>query len=289
MSAERILVYDGDCSICVGATRTLNRLGLVPRENCRPFESLEPPWSDRLLDAGINNEMAAVDLKTEEIRSGLDAILWMLLDSWASPLSRMLSWPGVHGLARRAYHIVSYNRRIIVPAKPRPIPCACDPAFHLGYRLAFIVLGLISSTFLTLLLGARLAALESWPLAEVEPWTGALHMTAIAGLGWALLILASPTLGKVRGFDYVGHLVVTMNVGLAITFPVSLISLLSTAFWVCGLLWIALGISDLSMLTLQIRRVRAIGLSGGWALAWFLVLHLSAAGVVLLLRPAVSV
>ena len=50
-----MLVYDGDCPMCVGGARFLVRHGVLPPERVRPFASFDGPVAERLVAAGIRN------------------------------------------------------------------------------------------------------------------------------------------------------------------------------------------------------------------------------------------
>ena len=62
--AERVLVVDGDCPMCMGFAGGLIRLRLIAPEARRPLQTLEPELAERALAAGVRNEIVALDPTT---------------------------------------------------------------------------------------------------------------------------------------------------------------------------------------------------------------------------------
>lgn len=198
----KILVYDGDCRMCTRFSKVADRRWLVGDAERRPADSFEGEDYARLMEAGVHNEMAVIEPASGEIRTGYDAILWLMrsgMFAWLVPLFARgpLAW-----LGRTDYKTVAYNRRIISPVK-RGVACACDPDLHVGYRTLFIVLCV---AWMALIMGVY-----AWSLLGGAWWLGAALPAA-----WCLVALPGLGFPSPRNLDHMAHLAF---VGTAMTLP----------------------------------------------------------------------
>jgi hypothetical protein len=267
--SSKILVFDGDCPVCVSTVEGLERAGLVPAERRRAYQAFEGDVSVRLWDAGIRNEIAVLDESSGVIVSGVPGLLSILGDSWIGPLARLLSFAPLAALLSVAYRHIAYNRRIIASNPPGPIACACDPDFHLGYRLGFLfIVGALAS------LGAYALGLTVPVHGEGgEPGSG-VSMWITWGAGWLAASLCALRLPFEAAITWLGHLVVTALVGMMFFVPAMLTSIALEG----SAQLVVLGISGTGSLTymtrMQLRRAKLQKLGAGWVVAWCLLLVL---------------
>lgn len=259
----KVLVYDGDCPLCQAASAAFVRLRLVRGEDRRPFQEFQGEIRERLLDAGIHNEMAVLDPASGGIRSGFPGFLWLLHETWLAPLARLLDRPLFRGVGDRVYHMVSYNRRILTPPKSG-ITCACDPDPQPGYQVTLIVLLLAFALVMTALFGAAVAAGTGLTV----PARGAFQMVVAAGSGWVLLFLAALTLPSEVRLPFLGHLGMVMAAGLLVLVPSMLLSLAPPGPWMAVVFGISVAVSFTLMLRMLGRRLRYLGLSRAWLAGW---------------------
>jgi predicted DCC family thiol-disulfide oxidoreductase YuxK len=259
----KVLVYDGDCPLCNAASAAFVRLRLVRGEDRRPFQEFQGEVRERLLDAGIHNEMAVLDPESGGIRSGFPGFLWLLRETWLAPLARLLDRPLFRGVGDRVYHMVSYNRRILTPPKSG-ITCACDPDPSPGYQVALIVLLLAFALVMTALFGAAVAR----GTGLTTPALGAFQMVVAAGSGWVLLFLAALTLPSEVRLPFLGHLGMVMAAGLLVLVPSMLLSLAPPGPWLAVLFGVSVAVSFTLMLRMLGRRLRYLGLSRAWLAGW---------------------
>jgi len=66
--AERVLVVDGDCPMCMGFAGVLIRLRLIAPEARRPLQTLEPELAERAVEAGVRNEIVVLEVPASEDR-----------------------------------------------------------------------------------------------------------------------------------------------------------------------------------------------------------------------------
>ena len=279
MSSDKILVYDGECSMCESMSALLLRVlpgvpGVpgIPGDARRPLQDFPLETAARLDAAGIRNEMAVIAPASGEIRSGIAGILWLLQDTAAAPLARLLDRPLLRGPLTIVYRTISYNRRVLAPPLGRPagFRCTCDPDDRPGYQLALIAGLLGLALALTVLFGAAVASgtgLES-------RGRGALQMVIAAGSGWVVLLLAlGADIGLPRDvrLRFVGHLGMVMVRGLLVLVPSMLLSLVLSGA-VLGVLGVLFGLSVTASFLLMLRdldrRLRFLGLSRAWLAGW---------------------
>lgn len=268
--AGEMLVYDGDCPLCVGAVNVLARTGLVARDTLRPYQDLEGEVAEVLWDAGIRNEMAAYDPASGRVWSGVRALLHAMRVSRLGPVVRVLELPPITALLSLGYRLVSYNRRILAPREPGTVRCACDPDFHAGYRIGLIAILLATAVALTLLLGVTLP-LRADPASAVQSAT---DMLAAAGSGWVAAMLLALRLPFERYVTWLGHLAVTMNVGLLVQVPGMLLSLVLDGPALVAVQVLSMLASFTVMLRMQVRRARIQALGAGWVALWVVCLAL---------------
>jgi hypothetical protein len=259
----KVLVYDGDCPICIRGSERFVRWGLVPEERRREFQSYEGEPAERLAAAGFRNEMAVFEPASGEIRTGIPGFLWLLRDGRFGPLARLLDRPLFVASLTGVYHLVSYNRRILAPPRSA-VRCACDPDDRPGYQIALLVLLLVFTLGVGALLGAAVAAGSGM----APPRAGALRGLLAAGAGWAALAVAALVAvpGDVR-LRFLAHLAVVAAIGAAVLLPATLLA----PFLRGASLWIVIALSAAASL---------------WAMAGQLPLRLRYLGLWPRRRPA---
>ncbi len=259
----KLLVYDGDCPLCQAASAAFVRLRLVGEADSRPFQGFQGEVRERLLDAGIHNEMAVLDPASGDIRTGPAGILWLLRETWLAPLARLLDRPLFRGTLERLYHLVASNRRILTPPKSN-VTCACDPDPRPGYQIALTVLLLTFALGMTALFGAAVAT----GTGLTTPARGAFQMVVAAGSGWVLLFLAALTLPSEVRLPFLGHLGMVMAAGLLVLVPSMLLSLAPPGPWPAVIFGVSVAVSFTLMLRMLGRRLRYLDLSRAWLAGW---------------------
>ncbi len=140
---QRILVYDGDCSLCIAVSRRLLRWTRRGEETRRAAQEFEGEDAERIAASEAHNELAVIDPGSKEIRNGVEGIVWWLEGSRLAWLARLLSWGPLRWAAGVVYPVIAYNRRILAPPKPRAIACACDPDPRPGATIALGAFALV--------------------------------------------------------------------------------------------------------------------------------------------------
>jgi len=137
-AGKRLLVYDGECPLCIGFSRFYVTLGWVEPEQRVPLLELEPELIERLLALGFGNEMAVIETDRSVIRTGMDGILHLMSASWARPIAAVIGLPGLRQLSELVYRFIGANRRFLSLPRPRGPVCACEPDEKPAYNLALV-------------------------------------------------------------------------------------------------------------------------------------------------------
>jgi predicted DCC family thiol-disulfide oxidoreductase YuxK len=140
--AKPLLIYDGECPMCVGLTRLYQRLGWVSADRRVAFQDVADELAAALVEAGIRNEMAVVEPDSGRILSGIPGLFRLLAETWARPLVLVLDRPVLRDLCVVLYRFIGFNRRFLSLPRPRALRCACEPDPRAGYNLALVALAL---------------------------------------------------------------------------------------------------------------------------------------------------
>lgn len=192
--------------MCQLYTQGFVQAGMLKPENRIAFTCLPAQYAPQIDLDRSRHEIALLDVQGGKTLYGLDSLLYMI-GTRLPTLARIARFAPFYFFFKALYALVSYNRRVIIQAKPKAFDCA--PDFHAGYRLAFIVLAYVWSSFV---LGIPL-----------------LYLLGIIAGHYAL-----PFLGKHQRTELLGQLAVSLVVAclLACLHPV--------AGWLAGALSYAL-------------------------------------------------
>ncbi len=143
--------------MCQGAVHWLEKGGLLTQVEARSWQV--EGLSDPDLLERIRAELLLLDRDSMQVKGGFSALVALMRTTptyrW---LCGMLGLPPILWLAEHAYKTVALNRRILSPPNTGGMACACDPPFHLGYRVtlygACLLLNLLGSSGLLLILCA---------------------------------------------------------------------------------------------------------------------------------------
>jgi predicted DCC family thiol-disulfide oxidoreductase YuxK len=272
----KVLVFDGDCPMCLGAIAWLTRSGLVSRKQTVSHHDLPPEELEIVRAAGIRNQLVVLDRSSNETRIGSDGLLWIVGDNpqyrW---LARLLSLPVARQLLRFGYEAVSYNRRIISPPQHR-IACDCEPEVTTGRRLMLILPALVVAVMAFAVCGAAFA-----PAFDIDPGLAGLALVLSKGIAIVALSMVIATAG--RGHEplqYVGHFSLALVSGSLVLVPFCLLAAFAPPNFT-PMLGIAAAVAALAVIFWNLtRRTRAANLKPtimwsaalAWAVAFFAAL-----------------
>jgi predicted DCC family thiol-disulfide oxidoreductase YuxK len=138
---NHVILYDSDCPMCNVYTRAFTNLGMLDAEGRAPYQDMSAFACNIVDRERAVNEIALVDKSTGEVSYGVDSLFKVIAHSFPV-FSRMFSLKPFIWTMRKLYGFISYNRRVIIPA-PKLSSETLSPAFHLRYRLAYLLLTLL--------------------------------------------------------------------------------------------------------------------------------------------------
>lgn len=142
---NQTLLYDEDCPLCQAYTSAFIKTGMLDENGRMPYSSLSETNIPYLDEKRAANEIALVDHANKTVTYGIDSLLKVLGNS-IPLISTIGNIRFVKYLLKKLYSFISYNRKVIIPGRKKENGFACEPAFNVRYRFAFILFALIVTT-----------------------------------------------------------------------------------------------------------------------------------------------
>lgn len=303
---NKVILYDSECPLCEAYTKGFVRLGILLPEQRIAFAALDKQeFIGRLDVSRQGNEIPLVDLSGGETLYGIDALLFLLSQKWKW-IGKLFRAGFFYFIAKKFYSLVSYNRRIILPKNYCTYKHDCAPAFHLRWRLAFLVFAALFSAIVTWSFGNALAKipqtafLSGWKmlLVVLPGWSSTMLLAVLlrfSGNGHSKnsqssqirksaqirnsLAIAEDVRGR-QLIDYLGHLAVLQITGVLLLVP-SLALIPFAGKFSLAIAVVSVAASSAVMLRGHIKRVNVLGLSQARTVAWMLLMQSTAVAVVL--------
>ena len=267
---NKLIVYDGNCKVCVGLRDLMLVLGLVAQQECVAYHQLEPGLKEQVNPERFRNEMALLDTGGRETLYGAEGVSFIFADK-LKLLKPLFRFKPFFLLFRLLYKTLAFNRYTIATPKAPAIACDCYPEAVTNYRIVYIAMAVAISVLLTALFGVSVQdALNAGPFAA------AVQMLLMAGTGWVIqIVVAALLLERQQALEYAGHLGTIMVAGLLVQVPAM------SFYFISGILFYPLPVlsvlcSSGLMLYLHYHRVQYLGLSQRWTVQWFLLLQATA-------------
>jgi predicted DCC family thiol-disulfide oxidoreductase YuxK len=267
---KKAIIYDASCPMCAMYTNGFVKWGLLEEGNRIPFSELNQSNLINQLDMQrARHEIPLVDLQGKATLYGLDALL-CLLDQKLPWLVKIARIKPIYWFFLHLYHLVSYNRRVIVPASmpADTLTFDCTPDFNGKYRTAFIGFAYVAAILITYIFGHTIGN-------YLTINNGGYKMLLIAGSGWLIQTMAALLFAR-KKTDYVGHLSVMMLIGVLVLLPGICLSVL-TQYNYPGIPIASVMLSSLIMFWQHHRRIRYLQISQWWTAGWFILLQGTAA------------
>ncbi|MEJ0031076.1 MAG: hypothetical protein WDO15_12160 [Bacteroidota bacterium] len=135
--ANHTLVYDSECPMCDLYTKGFIKTGMLDSNGRVAYGCARVPAAfsnDRSRD-----EIALIDYNSGTVTYGLDSLIKIIGHSFPR-LGSVLRSSVVHWPLEVLYSFISYNRKVIAPAKDFEKRGSCTPTYNIQYRMAYIFL-----------------------------------------------------------------------------------------------------------------------------------------------------
>jgi hypothetical protein len=252
---DHVLLYDEVCPLCTAYSCMFVRAGILDANGRAPYQRIAGPLRNHVDFSRATDEIALVNTRTGEVVYGV-ASLMRILETSFPPIAPLFRQRWFGALARVAYRFISFNRRVIMPARDGFVH---QPSFNAAYRTSYLLLAwVVTASFLHK---------YSQLLVPLIPPSSYGREFLICGgqIFWQLGFMV--VLKQPRRWDYLGTM---MTISLAGGIALGLIQLLSM-FVHSPFLFGALftGVAGLMMLE-HIRRTGILQLSGWLTITWIL-------------------
>ncbi len=140
-----IFFYDDQCPMCKLYSRWFVKAGLITEEGRQPFQNIFRFSQSKLDVLRAQNEIALLNKESGEVVYGIDS-LFKLLQLKLPFLKCLFVFSPFKWLMKRIYFFISYNRKVIAPARKE---CdRCVPDFNFKYRILYLLFAWVISSFI---------------------------------------------------------------------------------------------------------------------------------------------
>jgi hypothetical protein len=254
--SDHTLIYDNECPMCDLYTNAFIKTGMLD-ENGRQCYSDD--LTQKIDLSRARNEIALVNRKTGEVIYGIDSLFKIVSNSF-SFLKPVFNLKIFHFLVSKLYSFISYNRKVIAPAKVFQAPGSCTPDFQLGYRVLYI--------FFTWIVSSLILTQYSLLLFPIIPPTNFYREFVICGGQIVFQFLTIAFLRKDRIVHYLGNMMTISLAGALALWP---LIVLGNLFSLPA--WLPIGYFILVVMCMfleHLRRVKLLKINPLASLSWVL-------------------
>ena len=257
---DHTLVYDVDCPLCRAYTKGFISSGFLDNGGRTEYQKVGGYFSPEMDPKRSQDEIALVDMRTGKVRYGLDSLMFILAQRFPLMI-KALSHPGIRHAINGLYKMISYNRKVIAPAKTNDKHrFQCAPSFNLTYRWAFIIISWIVTSML-------LSAFTDLFVPFVAPGSVSRELI-ICGGQIAFQAAAVSLVTRSRRMEYLGNMMTVSLIGSLMLIPALIIGEIIA---VPAFIWLVYFTCVVTyMLYEHMRRMKILDLGIGMSLSWVL-------------------
>lgn len=264
--ANHTIIYDADCPLCVAYTGAFEKAGMLEEGGRVAYSKVGNELRSSIDMDRARNEIALVDKTKNTVIYGIDS-LFKVIGHRFRLLGLLFRIRMFRNLMKEVYSFISYNRKVIIPAKPSTIECACVPDLKVGYRWAYIGF--------TWLATAWILGLVTQNMYPILPEASFIREFLVCGGQIVFQAAFVELIAREKTLDYLGNLMTVSFAGALALLPGLLLAIWVEESWFHILYFAAVvGL----MLLEHIRRVSLLKLpwwiTGAWALYRLIILAL---------------
>jgi len=216
---NHIILYDAECPICTRYTKALTDRGMIDKNGWTSYQEMPAEVCPVVDRQKAVNEIALVDVETGEVNYGIKSLFKVFGNSY--PIFKPLfSFSPFVWLMSKAYAFFSFNRRVIIPS--RSYYQGPQPAFRIGYRLAYLLLSWIAVGFIL----THYALL----LTPFVPLGGPYREYFICGGQIVFQGIIMSLYAPRKSWDYLGNMMTISLLGALLLLPVELLGYLGRSW-----------------------------------------------------------
>lgn len=256
---DHVILYDAVCPMCNMYTKGFVRTGMLDKNGRLPYQQMPDRISCLVDQHRFTTEIALVNTASGTVYYGVESLVKIIAHSCPF-LSPILQNKILLRIFDIAYKFISFNRRVIAPSKKDEVcSAAMGPAFHRGFRLAYLCLTWLLSAFILYKYSSHFPA--------ILPRSNFYREFLVCGgqLSWQLIAIR--LIRKEKAWDYLGTM---MTVSFGGSLLLGLIMLISHwTHWGSAAVYTGLfGLVVFLMLLEHIRRTRLLGLDSRITVSW---------------------
>jgi len=207
------ILYDAECPMCNLYTQAFVSSGMIAQDGRTPYQQIPENTACQVNMQRAVNEIALVNNTTGEVSYGITS-LFVIIGHSFPVFKRLFNNRFFIFIMSKAYAFVSYNRRVIVPA--RHIAGTVQPTFKLGYRLAYLVYTWLAVSIIL----THYASL----LGGFVPVGGQYREYLICGGQIIFQGIIASTLAPIKKWDYLGNMMTISFAGALLLLPMLVIA-----------------------------------------------------------------
>lgn len=261
------MVYDADCPLCSAYTSTFISTKMLDENGRIAYQEAGGEFCPGMDAERAKNEIALINRATGQVTYGYESLLFVLGNQFGW-IRKAAAFKPVDFLMRKLYAFISYNRKVILPAKKNESSLYdCTPTFNLKYRIAYFVF--------TWLITSLVLVKYSQLLGDLIPATNFLREFFVCG-GQVIFQAASVgLLLRERGqageklMNYLGNMMTVSFFGALLLLPALVVGSLLSGIPSEVFLIYFLGVAGV-MLYEHMRRMKILQLGGWPSVSWVL-------------------
>lgn len=129
------IIYDDECPLCNAYTSAFVKNGMLAQNGRMPYKTYVDANEYNIDLQKSKNQIALINIKTGEATYGLDSMLKIIEHRYPF-VKTLFSIKFIYWFFTKLYSFISYNRKVIAPAKLTAH--TCYPDFNVKYRIAFL-------------------------------------------------------------------------------------------------------------------------------------------------------
>lgn len=135
---NHLILYDADCPMCDLYTGAFVKTGLLAVDGRAPYQQVAAGTCPNVDRQRAVNEIALVNRETGEVTYGIKS-LFKIAGNACPVFNPVFKFQPIIWLFSKLYAFISYNRRVIVPARIKTNNNELQPTFNLNYRIAYLL------------------------------------------------------------------------------------------------------------------------------------------------------
>ena len=216
---NHMILYDAECPLCKIYTNAFVKTGMLDTGGRSSYQNKMGKFCPVIDQQRAVNEIALVDLKNGEVTYGIKSLFKIIGNAWPV-FGPLFSFKPFVWLMSKIYAFISYNRRVIIPAKENAGRFALQPTFKKHYRIAYLLFtwfytGFILTRYAHLLVG--MVSLGN-PLRE--------YMICGGQIIFQGLVIS--TFAREKLWNYLGNMMTVSLGGALLLTPVLILGMLFT-------------------------------------------------------------